>query len=227
MSVSSVNNVTFSKMQISSNSKNNSKKISSGNNLQNQPVVKSKSKMPYIAAGGAVALALLGSVLYAAKHKKVFIYNGQKLNDKAVIDKIVKTRYDNGEEVAKIIKENTANKMLDLNKMDEAAIMRSKDLTKSDHLNEAANMIEESYKVAYTDAPVVEGKNMLDKIHNRFMTESKALIDIYVAMPYKQALERAKCFGEDVFNIKQQAGMTPNEFFYKVAEFIDDKRSLL
>lgn len=227
MPVNSVNNVTFSKMQISSNSKNNSKKISSGNNSPNQPDLKPKSKKPYILAGGAVALALLGSVLYATKHKKAFVYKGQKLNDKVILDKIVETRYQNAEEVTKIINENTASGMLDLNKMDEAAILRSKDFSKPDNLHEAANIIEESYKVAYKPAEDAVGPNMLDKIYNRFVTESKALIEIYVKMPYKEALERAKCFGDDAFNMDKRAGLTSNDFFNKLAGFIDERRPSL
>lgn len=227
MPVSSVKNVTFSKMQISSNLKNNSKKISSGDNSQYQPDLKPKSKMSHIVTGGAVALALLGGVLYAVKHKKAFIYNGQKLNDKVILDKIVETRWKNADEVSKIIKENTASGMLDLNRMDEAAIMRSKDFSRPDNLHEAANIIEESYKVAYKPAKDAVGPNMLEKIHNRLVTESKALIDVYLAMPYKQALERAKCFGEDAFKMDKRAGLTSNDFFNKLARLIDERRPSL
>lgn len=214
--------VNYSKTQPAFKSK--SKNISMGE----APTVKAgkkSSKLPYIAGG--VILAGLGA-LYVVSHKAVpkniFVHNGIKLGDKAVTQKINNVRWMNVDEVEKIIQENTGFGMLDLNKMDAAGLMRAKDLTRPDYLHEAANIIEESYKVAYQKAMPVEGENMLNKICNRFNTESKALIEVYVQMPYKEALERARCFGEDVFAIEKKAGMSAKEYFNKVAAFIDEKR---
>ena len=124
-----------------------------------------------------------------------------------------------------ILRENTYDGMINLDNMDKAAEMRSLDKTRKNHLHEAANMLEESYKEAYQKAQDVDGQNMLDKIYYRLDKESKVLPNIYSKMDKDVALERINLFTQAAFNLKPQKGMTSAELFNKIVEFMEKAKA--
>lgn len=219
-------------------------------NTATQKGILSKEKLPYVAAG--IALATLAGV-YILKRKpattKEIIKKTEEIVQKVeqevkqetpkIIEKpiempakfestnlemvkhIKESRTRCRGEYRSILLENTHDGIISLDNMDKAAEFRALDKTRPNYLHEAANMLEESYKEAYQKAEKVDGQNLLDKIANRFEKESKALPNIYAKMPKEEALERINIFTKSAFDLQPKQGMSPATLFDKIVEFME------
>lgn len=190
--------------------------------VQNKTVVTSstqkhnehkKSKLPYVAAGVAIA-AIAGA--YVFRNKLSF-------GNEAILKKISEVKSRCAEEFERILNspENTVFGEIRLNNMDKAAEFRALDKTRPDYLHEAANMAEEAYKKAYQRAKPEEGKNILDKIFFRINAESKTLPNIYAQMPKEEACTRIKVFAQSASELDKNAGMSVDNFTRKIIAFME------
>lgn len=160
---------------------------------------------------GAVALAALGTGIYAHKTGKlgeVFSSKAQKLNKK--INDVIHKSMSKANEV---IAENTApNGMVNLPAIDAAAGLRSIDITKAERLHQAATWLEEAYKNAYSRAQLSDGKNMFNYIHEYIKSGRTALPEIYTKMPAEEANIRIQKFADDIKKMDSHNGMTSESF---------------
>lgn len=191
---------------------------------QNTQTASHKSKkLPYVAAG--VAIAALASA-YVLRGKLGFgnakkIVNGIELNDPARLKKFAEIKSRCAEEFKRILDSNTIFNEIKLDKMDQAAKFRALDKKRPDYLHEAANMAEEAYKAAYQKAKPESGKNILDKICFRITNESMALPEIYAQMPKEEAYERINMFTKSAGALDVREGMLPGQLFDKIVEMME------
>lgn len=172
-----------------------------------------KSKLPYVAAGVAIA-AIAGACVFKSKFS---------FKNEAILKKISEVKSRCAEEFERILNspENSAFGEIKLNNMDKAAEFRALDKTRPDYLHEAANMAEEAYKKAYQRSKPEEGKNILDKIFFRIDKESKTLPNIYAQMPKEEACTRINVFAKSAREMDDKAGMSVEEFTRRIIKFME------
>ena len=223
-----------------SNSKLQNKKVSSGKNstentsFSSNLVTSKNNKLPY-AAGGVLFLAVAAYAIHknfagVKKYMKNIFQSTLSEDAKTALAKIKQVKNEQFSEVSRIINENSSNNIVRLDGMDAAALMRAADKTRPEHLHEAANMLEESYKIAYEKSKPEAGKNLFDKIFFRIDKESKAIVDIYAKMPKTDASVRLNSFAKEVEEINKTrklsgaAGMKKQTFINKITQLVDAKR---
>lgn len=217
-----VNRITASNTFHKSSSRKVSFSSTPQKNTTNSQSQAKNGKMPYIAAGIAIA-ALAGAVVF--RNQLGFGASAQKiphsLNNPQRLQKIqdIKSRCE--KEFKKILDDNTIFGEIKLDKMDEAARFRALDKARPDYLHEAANMAEEAYKTAYQKAIPQEGKNILDRISFRIVNESKTLPEIYAQLPREEALERINVFTKSAYALDSKSGMQPKTLFNTIVEYME------
>ena len=178
-----------------------------------------KEKLPYVAAG--VALAAIAGI-YCLKNRTLprDFRKDLGLNKPEYLQKIKDVKARCKGEFNKILSDNTFCGEIKLDNMDRAAEFRALDRTRPDYLHEAANMAEEAYKAAYLKATPQEGKNILDRIFYRIEHESKTLPNLYAKLPREEALERINVFTQSAYESQPQKGMSVEALFNKIVEFM-------
>ncbi len=171
----------------------------------------SKSEKNYTSpiVTGAIALAALGSGIYAHKTGKlqnIIKAKTPKLNQK--INDIIKNSLQKANEV---ISENTKNGIVELPVIDNAAGVWSTS-NRPEKFHEAATWLEEAYKSAYSKAKLEDGKNMFNYIHEYMNGGHTALAQMYVQMPEQEAAIRINKFITDIGELDKHTGMTAEEF---------------
>ena len=225
--VKAFSNASVSKKVSMSGNQNSASNTSFSSNL----VTSENNKLPYVAAGIAV-LAIGGYLLhrnYPQVKKFVKELADKFINpeNKNILNKIKKVKNDSFPEINRIIQENSSGDIIRLEGMDAAALMRAKDKTRPNYLYEAADMIEESYKMAYDRSKPQQGLNIFDKIMNRLKNESDALVQVYSEMPDKDSTLRLSLFSKDLASLssaKKEQGMSKSKFVNDVLEMIRTKR---
>ena len=183
----------------------------------------SENKTPIIV--GAIALAALGTGIYANKNKLFGKVSGTLVSDtKKIIDKINKIKASSINEANKVIADNTVFGEIKLPVIDKAAGMRSADKNQPERFHQAATWIEEAYKQAYSKAKGLrDGNNMLNYIYNRVNKENSALAQMYVQMPAAEANVRMTQFAKDVAAMDKHSGMTVERFVKDMKEIFMPK----
>ena len=225
--VKAFSNASVSKKVSMSGNQNSASNTSFSSNL----VTSENNKLPYYAAGIAV-LAIGGYLLhknYPQVKKFVKDFANKHINpeNKAILNKIKQVKNDSFQEISRIIGENSSGDIIRLEGMDAAALLRAKDKTRPNHMYEAADMLEESYKMAYDRSKHQQGKNIFDKILYRLKNESDALVKVYSEMPEKDSTLRLSLFSKDLASLnsaKKEQGMSKSQFVSDVSEMIKSKR---
>lgn len=122
-----------------------------------------------------------------------------------------------------VLKENTINGMVKLEKIEPAAAMRSASKTEKEPFHQAASWIEEAYKDAYSRAELKDGNNILDYIYRRIGAENDTLAQMYAQMPEKEATIRIKQFASEAIQKDTHNGMTTESFIKGLIEKVVPK----
>ncbi len=165
---------------------------------------------------GAVALAALGTGIYAYKTGKFAKSGGQSLQK--ITEKIAKIKEAHINEANRIINDNSPNGMINLPVIDSAAGMRSADKAQPNRFHQAALWLEEAYKQAYSKANLSDGKNMFNYIHEYMNNGRTALAQMYVQMPEAEANARISQFAKDISAMDKHTGMTAEKFVKDLKE---------
>lgn len=180
---------------------------------------------------GAAVLAILGIGAGIYAHKTGMLKAGaKKLNPTAnlIKEKIANVKANSMDEIARIIRENTGIDGVHLDVIDNAAGIRSADLSQPERFHQAATWIEEAYKKAYAKAKLSDNNNMLNYIYNRVNNENNTLAKMYAQMPEAEAKIRMTQFAKDVTAQDSHTGMTAQQFVKDMQEiFIPKARTEL
>lgn len=175
---------------------------------------------------GAAIIAALGIGLGIYAHKTGMLKAGvKKLNPSAstIKEKIAQVKANSMDEIDRIIRENTGIDGIHLDVIDNAAGIRSADLSQPERFHQAATWIEEAYKRAYEKAELSDNKNMLNYIYNRVNTENNTLAKMYAQMPEQEANMRMTQFAKDVAAQDIHTGMTVQQFVKDMQEIFIPK----
>ena len=213
----SINPITASEIKIY---KKGSSSASFGANQTFAEKIKAnKDKLPYVAAG--IALATIAGVYCVKNRTAVKDFRKELgLNNPQYLQKIKDVKARCKGEFNKILSDNTIFGEIKLDNMDRAAEFRALDKARPDYLHEAANMAEEAYKAAYLKAAPQNGKNILDRIAYRIENESKTLPNLYAKLPREEALERINVFTQSAYEAQPKKGMAVETLFNKIVEFM-------
>lgn len=144
---------------------------------------------------------------------------------RVVNETIKNARYRKAGEVERIINENTASNMINLDKIDSAATLIASDKTRKAPFHEAAELLESAYKKAYEKSPNETGKNMLDKILNRIQNENNSLAKIYKQMDELDSKLRIDDMGKTVSvmaKAKGETGMSCESFVKALKKIVSN-----